>query len=29
MTSTARDIAFAKIRARIEGTPLAAQTLGS
>jgi 5-methyltetrahydropteroyltriglutamate--homocysteine methyltransferase len=27
-TSTARDIAFAKIRARIEGTALAAQTLG-
>jgi 5-methyltetrahydropteroyltriglutamate--homocysteine methyltransferase len=27
-TSTARDIAFAKIRARVEGTALAAQTLG-
>jgi 5-methyltetrahydropteroyltriglutamate--homocysteine methyltransferase len=27
-TSTSRDIAFAKIRARVEGTALAAQQLG-
>src|SRR6202166_4988340 len=28
-TSTAREIAFAKIRARVEGTELAARVLGS
>jgi 5-methyltetrahydropteroyltriglutamate--homocysteine methyltransferase len=27
-TSTSRDIAFAKVRARVEGTALAAQQLG-